>query len=260
MEKKYGYCNLSIIPIRKSPDHRSEMVSQLIFGETFIVIETHENWLKIETTHDNYSGWVHFLQTICISNDEFTKISHFKTIVINNHNSKIFNVTDNFYIPLPIGSTIFISPENTYTIGSKRYSYETETNVMNYQQKSIIEHADSFLGSPYLWGGRTRYGIDCSGFTQIIFRLNGINIPRDAYQQASMGETISFIDQAEKGDLLFFGNEENSITHVGIYLSNRQIIHASGLVKTEIVDQYGIYCPHIRKYTHQLRLIKRLTF
>jgi len=258
MENKYGYCNLSIVPVRKLPDHKSEMVSQLIFGETFTIIESEENWVKIETIHDNYSGWVHFLQFICISDGEYMKISNFEKIIINNHNSKIYNVTDDYYIPLPLGSIIIENPKNSFTIGLKTYNYKLELDEICSSENNFSEKTKSFLGSPYLWGGRTRYGIDCSGFTQIIFRLIGIDIPRDAYQQASVGETIAFIDQAEEGDLLFFGNEENSITHVGIYLGNRQIIHASGLVKIRTLDQFGIYCPYIKKYTHQLKLIKRL--
>jgi len=258
MENKYGFCNLSIVPVRKNPEHISEMVSQLIFGETFKIIDNQDIWVKIETTHDNYIGWVHFLQFTNISESEYFEIINHEKIIIDNHISDILDNTNNFCLPLPFGSLVLAKPEKTFTIGNLTFSYTKQTNVLKSSQNRLIENALTFLGSPYLWGGRSHFGIDCSGFSQIIFRLEGIDLPRDAYQQSNEGETIAFIDQAKQGDLLFFGNDENSITHVGIYLGNRQIIHASGLVKIGTVDQFGIYCPYIKKYTHQLRTIKRL--
>lgn len=255
MNKKYGFCHLSVIPVRKAPDHKSEMVSQLIFGETFLIVDIHDIWVKIESTHDKYKGWIHFLQFLEITEDEYFAITSSHKIIIKNNLSKIYNKTDNYFINLPAGSIIYGS---NFSVGNKTYIFDLNTISENEYDNSLTQNAQTFLGSPYLWGGRTLYGIDCSGFTQILYRIEGINIPRDAYQQASLGETIAFIDQAVEGDLLFFGNEENTITHVGIYLGNREIIHASGLVKINSIDQFGIFCPFIKKYTHTLRLIKRL--
>jgi len=126
------------------------------------------------------------------------------------------------------------------------------------QKKHLINNALIFLNAPYLWGGRTPFGIDCSGFTQIIYRLQGIKIPRDAYQQADLGTPLNFIEESEEGDLAFFNNNEGKIVHVGLIMKNNQIIHASGKVRIDKIDQKGIFNIEKNKHTHKLRIIKKL--
>ena len=126
------------------------------------------------------------------------------------------------------------------------------------QKKHLINNAMIFLNAPYLWGGRTPFGIDCSGFTQIIYRLQGINIPRDAYKQAEIGTTLSFINESEEGDLAFFDNAEGKIIHVGIIMKKNYIIHASGKVRIDKIDQEGIFNIEKKKHTHKLRIIKSI--
>ncbi len=128
-------------------------------------------------------------------------------------------------------------------------------------QSSIAQlpaFAMSFLNMPYLWGGRSPAGIDCSGFTNIVYKLAGIRLRRDAWQQSEQGILINFIDEARPGDLAFFQNEEGKIIHVGIILQQQKIIHASGRVRIDTIDHYGIYDEELKKYTHQLRLIRRM--
>ena len=115
-----------------------------------------------------------------------------------------------------------------------------------------------YLNAPYLWGGKTPFGIDCSGFTQMVYKLNGYKIHRDASQQALEGEPLSFIEESEVGDLAFFDNDEGNIIHVGIIMENNYIIHASGKVRIDRLDHLGIYNPELKKHTHKLRVIKKI--
>ena len=107
-------------------------------------------------------------------------------------------------------------------------------------------------------GGRTPMGVDCSGFTQMVYRLNGKHIPRDASQQVDLGVTLSFIEEAESGDLAFFDDAEGNIIHVGIILENNHIIHASGKVRIDRIDQQGIFNKDLGEHTHKLRIIKKV--
>ncbi|MBK7084827.1 MAG: C40 family peptidase [Flavobacteriales bacterium] len=122
----------------------------------------------------------------------------------------------------------------------------------------IDAYMHPFLGAPYLWGGRTPTGVDCSGLTQMLFMLMGIYLPRDAYQQAEEGDPVELVDLAEPGDLAFFDNAEGRITHVGIVLPERRILHASGRVRIDALDQEGIFDAEQGKYSHKLRLVKRV--
>ena len=115
-----------------------------------------------------------------------------------------------------------------------------------------------FLGTAYLWGGKSIFGVDCSGFVQQLYKLFGIFLPRDAYQQAEVGELVGFLQEAKLGDLAFFDNDEGRITHVGMLLSDRLIMHASGNVRIDPIDHAGIIHRITGKRTHHLRLIKRV--
>ena len=120
------------------------------------------------------------------------------------------------------------------------------------------EIAQSLLNVPYQWGGRSPMGMDCSGFTQVVFKILGKKLLRDAWQQAEQGVLVNFIEEIQPGDLVFFDNEEGRIIHVGIALANHKIIHASGCVRIDNLDHHGIYNTETRKYSHNLRIIKRV--
>ena len=141
-----------------------------------------------------------------------------------------------------------------------RYSIN-ENHICKNQNKvttDIINNAMKYLGAPYMWGGRSPFGIDCSGFTQVVFGMCGITLKRDAYLQAELGNTIDFINETKTGDLVFFDNDESKITHVGIMIEDKQIIHASGEVRIDSIDHNGIYNENAKKYSHKLRIIKRI--
>ena len=249
---EYGIANLAVVPLRAQPSHASEQVSQLLFGETFEIMERFENWLRIITTFDGYEGWLNELQLVPIDSDTYTKIVSAKAITTRSFVASALKEADNSLLYIPFGSTLPFFANGKCTVGSDTFSVDTNGNMEN-----LLEIAYSFINTPYQWGGRTHFGIDCSGFAQAVMRTQGVNLKRDAWQQAEQGSVVDFLQSATLGDLAFFDNPEGRITHVGIMLNNEMIIHASGKVKIEQIDDQGIYSAEQKKYTHKLRIIKR---
>lgn len=247
---RYAFCCVSISPIRKEKSDSSEMVSQLLFGEVVEVVETQNNWVKITNYSDAYSGWVDEKQLLYLSEKEIKRWLEGKQIL----QSLILEIEG------PLGRQIITKgalipseKETTFNIGAYTYCYIESPDL---KKLSLSDFAKSYLSTPYLWGGKSPFGIDCSGFTQQVFKAIDINLPRDAYQQAELGMEINFEDKVE-GDLAFFQNESGKITHVGIVLSGNKIIHASGYVRIDLLRQDGIYHEKSLQRTHQLAIIKR---
>jgi cell wall-associated NlpC family hydrolase len=153
-----------------------------------------------------------------------------------------------------MGSSLAFLKGTTCHIGEDRFEIIGEIG----ETENIAVAATSFLNTPYLWGGRTHFGIDCSGFTQAVFKLQGINLLRDASQQVDQGYAINLLQETKLGDLAFFENQEGNIVHVGILLNNEKIIHASGRVKIDFIDEKGIFSEELKRYTHKLKAIKRM--
>lgn len=255
---KHGICTLSIVPCRKQPSSKSEMLTQLLFGETFEMIATEKDWLRIRNTYDGYESWVNKKQVQQISEAAFSKIKNATAVYTNDLVQVITNTSDKSMFPIVIGSTLPSYADSECSIDKTKYTYEGQTVKPVKQNKSgIVETAFMFLNAPYLWGGRSPFGIDCSGFTQMVYKLNGIKLLRDAWQQAEHGEALSFVEEAEPGNLAFFDNDEGKITHVGIILENNKIIHAAGKVRIDTLDHQGIYNTESKSYSHPLRIIKR---
>ncbi|NGY38004.1 C40 family peptidase [Flavobacterium sp. XN-5] len=251
----FGICNLAIIPLRFEPNDRSEIVSQVLFGEHFEVLEQQKQWSRIKMQFDGYEGWVDSKQYQVISESDFNQLSD-EPIILNADLIEYVTGSDNLLMPIPLGASIsFISNE---AINTSNFDFEgTKVNGVK-DKKQLINTAFLYLNAPYLWGGKTPFGIDCSGFTQMVYKLNGYKLLRDASQQATQGEALSFIEESEPGDLAFFDNEEGSIIHVGIIMENNYIIHASGKIRIDRLDHLGIYNPEINKHTHKLRVIKKI--
>lgn len=255
---KYGICELSVVPVRKQPSDKSEIINQLLFGDLVIIEELQAQWLLIKSSHDKYEGWIDNKQVRLINESECNEIEK-STLYFLNAITGHANCENGEKLCLVMGSKM-----PNYTLGNFRFSdksFSIEQDLVTKQKpadKRIIETALKYLGSPYLWGGRSPFGIDCSGFVQIVFGMHGISLPRDAYQQAETGKTIDFISESTVGDLAYFDNEEDNITHVGIILDEKKILHASGEVRIDNIDHHGIYNEQLKKYTHKLRIIKRL--
>ncbi|MEO9569574.1 MAG: C40 family peptidase [Polaribacter sp.] len=253
----FGICNLSIVPLRITPSDTSEMVSQVLFGETFKIIEEQKEWSKIRLTFDNYEGYIDNKQFVKITEDSFSKLSsekkHYSGEIID-----FITNNKNQLTTIPIGSNLPFYNNGNIKINRNTYLYEGEVLSENKSKKDILKTAFNFLNTPFLWGGKTPFGIDCSGFTQMVYKLCGYQLFRDAKEQATQGEVLSFIEESEAGDLAFFDNEEGEIIHVGIILNDYHIIHAHGKVRIDTLDHSGIFNADIQKHTHKLRIIKKI--
>jgi len=255
---KYAIITIACLPLRFEPSEKSEMETQVLFGELVEVIESTGNWTKIKNLTDQYVGWVDNKNFIYIDEKNIQPYLNVKTVLtsmigfaINPNNEKIL---------LPGGALLpnYDPLNNTFVIDDKIYHLLEPNSKYTPEAENIITLAKQYLNCPYLWGGKTALGIDCSGLTQVVYKMVGIQLPRNASQQAEKGKLVSFIEEAKPGDLMFFDNAEGKIIHVGIYLGNHKIIHASGKVRIDSIDNHGIYCEEVKKYSHTLRLIKRI--
>jgi cell wall-associated NlpC family hydrolase len=250
---QYGIATLSIIPIRAQSSESSELVSQLLFGETYQVIEWQEKWVKVLTTYDDYEGWISRVQVAPLSDEDYLELQTANVVLTTQPVTIANKQSDNSIVYLPAGSTLPFYENGSSWIGNEVFGI----NDAGAPESDLIATAVLYLNTPYLWGGRTHFGIDCSGFTQMVFMQYGLQIKRDASQQAEQGTVVDFLPAARAGDLAFFDNDEGRIVHVGIMLNHEQIIHASGRVKIDHIDGQGIYSEELKKHTHKLRIIKR---
>lgn len=253
----YGICNLSIVPIRKEPSHGSEMVSQVLFGEYFTILEKQNDWYFIETALDQYQGFVHKYQIQNLSEEKFNLLANENSNFAGEFIDYVSS-PDNELIAIPIGSYLPNFNKKTIYINDLEMLYEGQVFNTKLAKAEITRIAYLYLNTPYLWGGKTPFGIDCSGFTQMVYRLCGYSLPRDAYQQSNQGDVLSFIEESMPGDLAFFDDENGNINHVGIVLNNYQIIHAYGKVRIDTLDHSGIFNSELQKHTHKLRIIKQV--
>jgi len=251
----FGICNLANIPLRFEPSDRSEIVSQVLFGEHFEVLETQQQWAKIRLQYDRYEGWIDSKQYQKISENDYRQLSE-DAIVLNADLVEYITAPNSLLMPIPLGASL--SFLNHPEINTTNFEFEG-LRVSGIKPKpNLVQTAFLYLNAPYLWGGKTPFGIDCSGFTQMVYKLNGYHLLRDASQQAMQGDALSFIEESEPGDLAFFDNEEGRIIHVGIIMEDNYIIHASGKVRIDRLDHLGIYNAEVNKHTHKLRVIKKV--
>lgn len=251
-------CPLSIVPVRKEPSDRAEMVTQWLFGETAEVLERQEKWSRLKFDLDGYEGWVDSKQHVASAHalPEQAKRSIEPTATVDLGETKLI---------LPMGAVVEF-PERTDGViplhGAPKATGKSTADLDGPTTLRAMLMTRPFIGAPYLWGGRTPWGVDCSGFTQMVYLLAGLKLPRDAYQQAEVGTTIELLDLTQPGDLAFFDNDEGRIVHVGFILpgpdGTRFIVHASGQVRLDRLDQQGIFHITEKRYTHKLRLVKRV--
>ncbi len=246
------------MPVRSEPSHRSEQVTQLLFGEHYEVLGAQHDWVRIKISFDGYEGWIPQGQNTSIEFQDFNflqKASSFLSydlVQLMVHEGKIQTIV--------LGSTLPFFENEHCRINDKKYKFDGNAKFPEKinSPHALIENTFMYLNAPYLWGGRSPFGIDCSGLTQMVFKLSGYKLYRDAAQQAEQGHTINLIDETNTGDLAFFDNEEGKITHVGILTDKDRIIHASGKVRIDSFDQVGIFNQETKRYSHKLRVIKRL--
>jgi len=247
---QYGICNLSIVPLRDEPTDTSELVSQVMYGDLLKVLEQRKQWSKIRLAFDKYEGWIDNKQYVEISEDQYISLSK-ETPKLSTDLVEFIEDKNKQLFPITIGSSL-----NGLSLLNHKYDGNSIDDKI--EKPNIIQTAFTYLNSPYLWGGKTPFGIDCSGFTQMVYKLNGYKLLRDASQQATQGEALSFIEESEPGDLAFFDNSEGSIIHVGIIMKDNYIIHAHGKVRIDRLDHSGIYNVDKKAHTHKLRVIKKV--
>ncbi|MEQ9261555.1 MAG: C40 family peptidase [Owenweeksia sp.] len=256
---QYGVCSLSVVPMRLEPNDRSEMINQVLFGETFQVLEQRKKWSRIRLAHDRYEGWLDNKQWDLLSESFFHELQGESIPVSTEMIEIISHPGSGSFYPILLGSMLpKMQKEGKVKLENNHFDFLGPFTKNPSSRIRLVEFAYQYLNAPYLWGGRTPIGIDCSGFTQMVYRLTGYSLPRDSAEQARHGLTLSFIEESEPGDLAFFDNEEGIITHVGIILSDNYIIHASGKVRLDRLDQTGIFNAERGAHTHKLRVIKKI--
>ncbi len=245
---QFGYCKVALSPMRSDKKDSAEMVNQLVFGEAIEIIDKDANWIFIKSSYDGYEGWIDEKQINYLSQKDHSNWIENSSFLFSNHQQ-----ISTPYGKQPLYSGAFVGKTTTaFSIGGQLYRL-TKKN----QPKPFITFAKQFLNTSYLWGGKSSVGIDCSGFTQLVFRSHKIFIPRDASQQIHLGREVTFKEKKE-GDLAFFTNPTGKVIHVGLILKNSRIIHASGRVKIDKIDATGILNLETGTYSHRLYQIKRI--
>lgn len=252
---EFALVTVPAAPVRRKPDHRREMVNQLLFGEKVKLIKKKGPlWVKVESLYDGYRGWMTRTQLQEISRREakepwpavtrgLLQPLHWKGEVLQ----------------VPPGSSLPV-----FTAGSGDESDETagltgeavDTTTVKPSAELAEQLAQAWINAPYCWGGRTPLGVDCSGFTQVLFKMMGVPLNRDAWQQARQGREVKKWEEARPGDLLFFDNTED-IIHVGLLLSGSRMIHASGRVRIDTVDKKGVAAGQSGQPAYRLSCIRR---
>jgi len=250
---------LSAVPIKAEPFDKSEMTSQLLFGDLYEVNAEVNNWKQITCNYDGYTGWIDERQHGSINVNQYEKIAskpqaYTLEIVYPASSSE-------HHLPLLIGSTLHHFDGMNFKHNGEKFVYQGQAidpSKVSFTPDLIEKLCTRYLNAPYMWGGKSPFGIDCSGFTQMIMKMIGIKLKRDAYQQAMQGRNVNLVSEAQTGDLAFFDNAEGKIVHTGIIIDQSRIIHACGKVRSDKLDHFGIFNQQTNKYSHKLRLIKRV--
>ena len=256
---------LPLVPLRASDNERSEMTSQLLFGERLEILEVRERWLQVRNLSDNYVGWSDRKMIQILPADEDLTLSPLPSYRVIVPLTVCDKTTSNETMFLPGGSLFPLTNGNECVIGNETFRIRNFQDITTVEMvgdtlngDTLIRLASQYLYAPYLWGGKSLLGIDCSGLVQVVFSMCGFQLPRDASEQVDCGKVIDFLSEAQAGDIAFFENADGKIIHVGMLLDSHTIIHASGWVKIETIDSQGIISAKTGEYTHKLRVIKRL--
>jgi len=259
---EYGICYHTFIPMRAEPSEKSEMISQILFGEYAEIMEQEKTgrYVRVKNLYDDYEGWCCTGELITTAESEIKQNVPGKVYVTRDILSILTAENSISRIYLGAGSTVRLSDKNKVTLNGMNYKIpDSFYQVQNRSKREdLLASAKKFISIPYLWGGRSSFGTDCSGFVQNIFKQAGIPLPRDAKQQAQCGKIVQSPEEALPGDLLFFHDEKGNIVHTGIYIGNSSVIHSSGRVRQDKMDKRGIINRETGRYSHNLASIRRV--
>jgi cell wall-associated NlpC family hydrolase len=255
-----GIVTLSLVPLRATASEAGEMTSQLLFGERVEILEVQKSWLMVRNLSDLYIGWADRKMIRILTPEEEQEFSVAVSSLVKEPFTLCTKMPSKEQLILPGGSILHNYINGQTSVSDEVFmvnNFDVCTSERSCSDK-LLHTAQKFLNAPYLWGGKSILGIDCSGFVQVVYSISGIQLPRDASQQVEAGHVVDFLSEAKAGDLAFFENAEAKIIHVGILLNSSQIIHASGWVKIENIDSQGIISTQTGEYTHRLRVLKRI--
>lgn len=267
---KFGVALASMIPLRKEPAHQAEIITQILFGELYQIRGEQGDWFYIQSEWDGYEGWINENQSVRITEQEFIRLLNVSSHISLDLVQLLANETRKTVFPVLLGSSLRGLVNHSFTMNGEHYVFDgqvSEDSVAELSNSSrnkkrfcqdLLENAMLYLHAPYLWGGRSPFGLDCSGFVQMVFKLKQVRLLRDTTQQATQGEVVGLLEEAEPADLVFFDDKEGRICHVGLLLDRFRVIHACGKVRIDPIDHEGIYDEPEGKYTHRLRMIRRI--
>ncbi|MEP2058586.1 MAG: NlpC/P60 family protein [Maribacter litoralis] len=248
---QYGICHLSVMPMRNMPDQAAELVTQLLFGEHYKVLESRKNWSRVKTVFDKCEGWIMNSQLTFIPEDEYLALESSSSPKYVTELISLIEDSNKMVTPILIGSSIRDTSSLPVTFDGKTVQGEQ-------LKEKLVKTALLYLNSPELKGGKSPFGIDSAGFAQMVYKINGYHLLRTAESQSKQGTALSFVEESEAGDLAFFDNTNGEIDHVGIIMDNNYVIHVNGKVRIDRIDHTGIFNNDLRTYTHQLRVIKKI--
>ena len=248
------------IPLMLEPDDSSPMVSQLLFGEEFTLMEKRGDWLSVSLDFDDTLGWVRN-QGVELREVDNGKEKRFSRAVClaSLPSTTILDLTLGQQRIIPAGAVWNSERGNPMQWYGHSFEMLSEEGFIKpTPSANPHEIGKRMVSVPYLPGGRSGSGFDGAGLVQVLCRMMGKKIPRFCQQQAELGSTINFMYEVKEGDLAFFDNEENEIIHVGMILNEGSILHADTCVNIDLLDHHGIYSNKRARYTHKLRVIKRI--
>lgn len=257
-QETYGSCRLSVVNVRVKPLDGAEVTTQLLFGDIYRVIKYTEDqkWAHIQLYQDEMTGWIDYKQHHYISQAYFEYLQTVEYRI--SLEISAYLLINRRSIPIVLGSIVPITDQQLFPEEQPvAFTGESKRVHQRRDHEFLIEVSKRYLGAPYMWGGKSPFGIDCSGFTQMVYKICGYNIKRDSWQQAMMGTEVNWAERFT-GDLAFFSNTQGKIIHVGIMLPDSKIIHASGEVRVDECTEKGIVHHQTKTLTHILSHIKRI--
>ena len=268
---EYVIANATVVPVRENPSEGAEQLTQLLFAEPCEVLDRLPRWTKIRSTLDGQEGWVDF-KMVSPASSLIASSPHRLEAVVAAPMAAATPMDGGADLLLTLGTPLPNYSHGTFEVLGQQYLIDptcvnNTTQLLNSDLSraellnNVCAIAQTLLNAPYLWGGKNAMGMDCSGFTQVVYATQGINLLRNAREQMTQGELVPSLAEAQPGDLAFFDHADRdpkatNISHVGVLLSPTEIIHCSGCVHIDTIDEMGIHLPD-GELTHHLVQIKR---